>query len=614
MRKKCYSHAPINLLHRSSSNKDKLPPIKFAYRSASPSKFISHNQKVGLSIIQPLAMPFISPCPPVLLTSHPQNSPLISEFYEDPEFPLIFDSIHNPKVTTTKELILETCKRVIWLRPKEIFHSDYCLFGKKIGPEVVHQGILADCYFLACICSLAKWPDRIKKLFKSLKKTENGQYFLYGFINGIKKTFEIDDNFLCGQICKIPVFAQPNDRDIWVLLLEKLWAKINKCFTNIEYGLETESFLFLTGAPPDLYVHNEMGITHEELWFILFDAYTKGFPITGSTKKDQPEKEFSDAGLMQYHVYSILQILEINEDENVRILVIRDQLHKSNWTGNYARTRPEWTKIEKKVRYNDSACFSITFEDYLKYFKETVICKYHDDYCHNIVEISNEKFSCYFMNLTTDFDGYIMLQQYSKRMQKLRSENYEFSPAFIIIGKIYEDASVQYIKSFNLIYQYQHYEISLTPGRYAIFTGAEWANNSPKNYTFCFYGNTQIKFQKSDWYNELFVSIIVDFVESTKINWTHIINDFYIYDCIKAEYGFGVIYLKYDPKNTTEKYKAVYTEKMNLSGLERIYPSGKGDISVTLKNGQFLPVIYYFTTTGQYKYSYTYNVNFVNEA
>jgi hypothetical protein len=45
-------------------------------------------------------------------------------------------------------------------------------------------------------------------------------------VNGIPKYFVVDDLIPCCKTTKSPYFTQPIGKEIWVLLLEKAWAKL----------------------------------------------------------------------------------------------------------------------------------------------------------------------------------------------------------------------------------------------------------------------------------------------------------------------------------------------------------------------------------------------------
>ena len=46
----------------------------------------------------------------------------------------------------------------------------------------------------------------------------------------------------------MPLFNHSHEGELWVILLEKAWAKVNGGYYNIEGGLMTEALRDLTGA------------------------------------------------------------------------------------------------------------------------------------------------------------------------------------------------------------------------------------------------------------------------------------------------------------------------------------------------------------------------------
>jgi calpain-15 len=49
------------------------------------------------------------------------------------------------------------------------------------------------------------------------------------------------------------MYAKPHKIDIWVMLLEKAWAKVFGSYRGIELGYSNEGFTALSGAPSEIY-------------------------------------------------------------------------------------------------------------------------------------------------------------------------------------------------------------------------------------------------------------------------------------------------------------------------------------------------------------------------
>jgi len=99
-------------------------------------------------------------------------------------------------------------------------------------------------------------PDRITKLFLTDRTNEFGIYAVIVKKNGEAKEVVIDDYFPCqnGEPC----FSKANGNELWVLILEKVWAKLHGSYERIEAGFAHNVMTDLTGAPSfDLDIETE---------------------------------------------------------------------------------------------------------------------------------------------------------------------------------------------------------------------------------------------------------------------------------------------------------------------------------------------------------------------
>ena len=108
------------------------------------------------------------------------------------------------------------------------------LVNKKIEPNDIQQGFLGDCYFLAGLAALAERPDRIFNLFL-LKELNDMNYFSVKMLyRGKWRTVDIDD--YVPFVLNMPAFGKSNEGELWVIVLEKAWAKVYGSFKQIEAG------------------------------------------------------------------------------------------------------------------------------------------------------------------------------------------------------------------------------------------------------------------------------------------------------------------------------------------------------------------------------------------
>ena len=134
-----------------------------------------------------------------------------------------------------------------FVTPKEIFQNkDYFLFQGKIESDDVNQGsTIGNCYFMSILANMGFRKDLILGIFRSDKITAEGIYQIYYYdeIDQKRKIMYIDDNFpyftFHGKIDS-SLGAKPNGEEIWVLILEKCYAKFEGGYNNINYGTTTK--------------------------------------------------------------------------------------------------------------------------------------------------------------------------------------------------------------------------------------------------------------------------------------------------------------------------------------------------------------------------------------
>lgn len=96
--------------------------------------------------------------------------------------------------------------------------------------------------------ALTENPDRVRRIFETETITPEGIYALNVTKNGIKTQVVLDDHIPCTEGGD-PCFSKANGNELWVLLLEKCWAKLHGSYARIIGGQSHLTFRDLTGAP-----------------------------------------------------------------------------------------------------------------------------------------------------------------------------------------------------------------------------------------------------------------------------------------------------------------------------------------------------------------------------
>ena len=177
----------------------------------------------------------------------------------------------------------------------------------------VVQGEIGDCYFLSVLASFAENPKRIKTFFPSMQISPNGIYEARVYLHGEPVSVVVDDYFPCREkedgTFEI-AFTGINQitKNVWPMILEKIWAKVNFTYENIIEGTPSDAFEFLCPCPIDDYTHD---ITAEEIFDKVIDADQKNFILTCAITPTENLnlKDLAKMGLITNHAYSILKAL-----------------------------------------------------------------------------------------------------------------------------------------------------------------------------------------------------------------------------------------------------------------------------------------------------------------
>ena len=172
--------------------------------------------------------------------------------FEDPCFPPVNKSLCPPQ--DWKD---DPYGEYEWVRATKIpeltdEEGDLQIFNGNVEPNDIKQGALGDCYFLSSLSVIAENPDRIKKMFPVDEINEEGIYAVDMTKNGRPVHIVLDDFVPCKD--HRPCFSSANGNELWVLLLEKAWAKLHGSYDRIISGQAHETMRDLTGAPAFEYI------------------------------------------------------------------------------------------------------------------------------------------------------------------------------------------------------------------------------------------------------------------------------------------------------------------------------------------------------------------------
>jgi calpain-15 len=417
--------------------------------------------------------------------------------FVDKEFPPAKQSlIGNPQAKDYKG----EWNDINWSKASDIFGDDYELF-RGIEPSDIRQGSLGDCYFLCSLASLAEYPDLITRLFDFNQITENGIQVVWLNINGVWTRYILDEYFPTVQKRAGPqlAFSKTDQNELWVLLLEKAYAKAYGSYWEIVGGDPVHALRDLTGAP---YSRIEDFQDLDAAWAKLKEANAKQFMMTCFTHSSEKTEEKSDQGMVSGHAYTILDVRNVIDSRGRprRILQIRNPWGKFEWQGDFSDNSNSWSNEDRKnlnVHNSDDGIFWMSLEDFSKHFQGVGILEIIPGAVHNGMSIqkniSGSNLTLARMTVSKNTNLNLSLNQIDSRT--VDNPAYSYSYFRITIGKIAKDNNIEFVDSILSCERNIFLENTLEVGDYIVLVEAYWENDLIRNYNLSTYSDNRVELQ-----------------------------------------------------------------------------------------------------------------------
>lgn len=164
------------------------------------------------------------------------------------------------------------------------------VFDKDVEPVDIKPGVLGDDWFLSALAIIAERPALIERLFITRNVNEMGIYRIKLCKNGEWQIVTVDDLFPCYPKGE-PIFSSCLSNDLWVLILEKAYAKLHGCYYQLRNGFVNEALLDLTGCPSISYDLEDEYVKHfisnGQFWDLILYFYSEGYLISFSTEAEK---------------------------------------------------------------------------------------------------------------------------------------------------------------------------------------------------------------------------------------------------------------------------------------------------------------------------------------
>ena len=323
-------------------------------------------------------------------------------------------------------------KRISEIMPKPVIYEDIMSINN------LRFGRLSYIYFYSVLSALSQFPSLFNKIILTKEYNPNGFYKILLFIDGEFQIIYIDDFFPCIKNSNVLYFTKPSNFEIWAILIEKAWAKVNGGYQNIINSWPVDLFRALTGSNCEEFIHDEL--SSDELFTELnYSDKNNGFCISLSNNN----KDVVKKGLLNYHMYILIETEKIDMGKNLYLYLckFRDPTGESNWIGDWNEKSELWTeKIRKKINKNKlnlkNGEFWICIEDVKKYFIRSDICHMIYDGFSKTFEFKDKELSTpKIFNFYLQEEGIVSISIYEKNWQFHREIRYVSHPTSLIIAE-----------------------------------------------------------------------------------------------------------------------------------------------------------------------------------
>ena len=512
--------------------------------------------------------------------------------YSDPQFPPNSSCLAKDWGEVEYSLQREW-KSFEFKRIDEIFPQPIKVFND-ISPNDILQGKLGDCYYLSTLSAIAEFPKRIERLFDTQEYQPSGCYTVNIYEMGVETDFIVDDYFPCsvedGSIAFSGPKVESGVTEMWVLLLEKAWAKRFGSYWVIDAGLTEDALRDLTGGPCEA-----IDIEDETLWEKVHSANAKDYIMTaGSTGDEGCGDLVSEVGLISLHAYAIINAQEVKTKRgSEKLLNIRNPWGGTEWTGDWSDSSSLWTpEIKKKLGWEDrdDGSFWMSFEDFKYYFSGVTICRVHDDYHYAAMHKNQGQgdFSVFKVNVSKGGDTYFMVTHADNRRFG-GEENYEYSPLRIVIAR-QNGNELERVTGIASAFQRDTWiQTDISAGEYLVYVEICWVTEETDQYGFSVYSESPVSITDETFKQSGFLE---------KVYNLKLAQDLGLKRSIDKGIDFYEVLLDGEDPETGKFYEGIYFDVINNSSRDSLL-----DIEVFHKCFENIKLHGKFEGRDSYKYS-----------
>lgn len=326
---------------------------------------------------------------------------------------------------------------IVWVRAQAMLPpAEVPTLFNCVEPDDILQGALGDCWLLASIATIAEFPQYVQEhifVTKSLDgESDPGKYRVRLYDAALAEGEDgwtevvVDDRIPCNPKrhewfdTPTPAFAGNNGAELWVMLLEKAFAKFAGSYAMLQGGAASRAWIALTGCT-DVQYYEINGDGPDAEWSVFRlsikpehvgrDKWGKSIikPAQGAEVmsglamfdqlRESDDKNYLMAasigggangienkradGLIEGHAYSLIRVREIPLEggTSARLLMLRNPYgNQEEWNGPWGDKSELWKKhnqVARAVGFSPKAdgLFWMAWDDFSACFNQIEICR-----------------------------------------------------------------------------------------------------------------------------------------------------------------------------------------------------------------------------------------------
>lgn len=400
--------------------------------------------------------------------------------FADKEFPPEQTSLVSPEYQ--KEYNGEF-DGVAWKRAADFFKGKpYDMFSGTIDPSDILQGGLGDCYFLCALASLAENPSLIRRLFDTETINPHGVVSVWLNISGTWRNVVVDEYLPVTQerpgYVQQLAFSSTSSNELWVILLEKAYAKAYGCYYSIIGGDPVHALRDLTGAP---YQHVRDFADPDKAWATLAAFNDKSYCFVAWMKSSAVSEEKTATGLVCGHAYSVLDLTTVKtaSGKQQRLVQLRNPWGTFEWNGDYSDNSPLWTdalRKQLKVEVKDDGVFWMPFERFIENYEGVGVLKIEKDYIFHSARLKRtgpqDTVKLLKLHVEAATHAYLSLDQIDAKI--IDDPAYRYSYFRMTLGRLVPEEGVTWVASLCSPDRNAFLELTLEKGEYVLLIDCYW--------------------------------------------------------------------------------------------------------------------------------------------